>query len=149
MTSNRLEEQKNVMKSNTELMLETVKTNSQMVYQVGEILKELKLSRQVEKEGTNRGGYQPIAGTAFRQQSTQGRMFRPRTEAVCFSCGIPGHRSNECRSLNPLPREEQDKLRTTFMRNLITQAGGNQSLSNPNQHQLSTQSPSDRNRGSS
>lgn len=92
-----------------------------MVLQVGEMIKELALSRQAEQSGRNQ--YQPIAGTVSQQpiqirssQPAEGRSFRPRTEVICFSCGVQGHRVPECRSMNPLPKEEQDRLRAMYAR---------------------------------
>ena len=43
-----------------EMMMETMKANSQMVFQVGEMLKELNIARQIEGERNNRGGYQRL-----------------------------------------------------------------------------------------
>jgi len=117
--------------------MEPMKQNSQMVLQVGEMLKELTLSRQAERN-SRANQYQPIAGAVSQQpiqnrssqpsnqyqpaagntsqQSFQNRSSRPR-EVICFSCGAQGHRVQECRAMNPLPREEQDRLRAMYMRN--------------------------------
>ena len=43
-----------------------------------------------------------------------GPQGRPRSDIVCFRCGGNGHRVYECQSTTPLPREEQDRLRSSF-----------------------------------
>ena len=93
------------------------------VYQVAELIKTLNLAPQP-------GHYQPIVGTvgypanyapqpqpqpATVMQSQNGPR-RPRNEFICFTCGQHGHRYYECNSPNPLPKEEQDRLRQAHAR---------------------------------
>ncbi|KAF8416120.1 hypothetical protein BGX38DRAFT_1281041 [Terfezia claveryi] len=83
-------------------------------------------------------GYQPIVGSVgtpgavgisgpppsqnIAARQTQGyrrpgpTAYCPRGEVVCFTCGAMGHRNFECRSANPLPREEQEQLRSKYGR---------------------------------
>ncbi|RPB21110.1 hypothetical protein L211DRAFT_851839 [Terfezia boudieri ATCC MYA-4762] len=125
------------IKSDTELMLETVKQNQQMVYQVGELLKEMHLAKQAERTMPRSGGYQPIVGSVGQEGATNrnrelsggtlqrgyGReeygsrgQYRPRNDIVCYNCGMQGHKVYDCRSQNPLPREEQERLRNLYPR---------------------------------
>ncbi|KAF8415776.1 hypothetical protein EV426DRAFT_706543 [Tirmania nivea] len=55
-------EGKKEVKSENEIMLETMKHNSQMVFQVGEMLKEMNIAKQAERRG-----YQPIVRTIGSQ----------------------------------------------------------------------------------
>ena len=98
--------QKEPAKSEQEMMLEMIKNNSQMVLQIGEMLKGLALPKQ-QPDRPNFGGreYQPIVGTVGSTRP------QDQPDVVCYNCGVRGHRVFECRSTNPLSREEQDKLR--------------------------------------
>ena len=116
------------------------------VYQVAELIKTLNLNPQAAAPAVPSGGnrYQPIVGTVGytppstypSTQQPQGQppaqsqgmhstsrygmytnqAWRPRNDFVCFTCGQPGHRSFDCTSPNPLPREEQERLRTARLR---------------------------------
>ena len=61
--------------------------------------------------------------------------YRPPREMVCFRCGIVGHRANMC-SNNPLPREEQDRLRNaSFPQNRVSR------MNNDTNRQPTSQGP--------
>ena len=116
-------QKKEVKENTTETMIP--------VYQVAELIKTLNLAPQPSH-------YQPIVGTigypanyppqpqpqpatmmqpqpATMMQSQNGPR-RPRNEFICFTCGQHGHRYFECNSPNPLPKEEQDRLRQAHAR---------------------------------
>jgi len=126
--------QKEPAKSEQEMMLEMIKNNSQMVLQIGEMLKGLALPKQ-QPDRPNFGGreYQPIVGTVGSTQGSQNnseyqkprpncgdrphdRSYQPIEDAVCFTCGSPGHRAYECHFRNPPLSEEQDKQNTAYVR---------------------------------
>jgi len=93
-------------KTEQEMMVEAMKQNSQMVLQIGEMLKGLTLPKQqAERPNFGGRGYQPIVGTVGSTRP------QDQPDVVCYNCGVRGHRVFECRSTNPLSREEQDKLR--------------------------------------
>ena len=126
MMKQRPEPIKDSSKTEQEMMVEAMKQNSQMVFQIGEVLKGLTLPKQQAERNFGGRGYQPIVGTVGSTQGgqnsseyqkprpnygnrAQDRPYQPREDVVCFTCESPGHRAYECRFRNPPLREEQDK----------------------------------------
>lgn len=114
-------EERESTKSDAELMRETVRQNAQMVLQVGEMLKELTLAKQVERQAVNTQRYQPIVGTVAQTSPVSSASYQRAPSnygrsVVCFTCGQQGHRVFECKATTILPREEQEKLRAAHAR---------------------------------
>ena len=123
------------------------------VRELGELFKGLLQERGLQ----DRSSYRPIVGVVDRPQSQTYRPpvtnpqpypatnpqtympqmqggsygYRPPREMVCFRCGIAGHRANMC-SNNPLPREEQDRLRNaSFPQNRDSRMNNNDTNRQP------------------
>lgn len=100
-----------------------------VIRQMGEMFKNI-LSRPPnsnQRQPPSHPSYQPIVGSVSQgsapAQNTRPtaypgqRDIRSKVEVTCFRCGEKGHRAYEC-SNTPLTREEQDRLRKEYTRDM-------------------------------